>query len=42
VTVFLVIAVATVAIGCWVVAVMKGPVQRADAYPVDAAREDRQ
>ena len=42
VTVFLVVAVATVAIGCWVVAVMKGPVQRADAYPVDAAQEERE
>ena len=42
VTVFLVVAVATVAIGCWAVAVMKGPVQRADAYPVDAVQERRE
>ena len=41
VTVFLVITVSTVAIGCWVVAVMKGPVQRADAYAVDPLPEER-
>ncbi len=36
--VFLLTMVFTVAIGCWVVAVMKGPVHTADAYPESEPR----
>jgi hypothetical protein len=40
-TAFLVVSVATVAMGCWVVAVMKGPARCADAYPVEPPQRDR-
>lgn len=39
ITVALVLAVVTTAVGCWVVAVMKGPMQRADACPVDPEQQ---
>lgn len=41
-TVVLLLATATVAIGCWIVDVMKGPRRHADAYWVDPAADPMQ